>query len=146
MSPIHAIDSGISAPAAAPESNRAATSAFNVGANAHAKEVNAHASVAILIVRYFPKRSPIGPYASCSTPYATAKAVTVCAAAESPTPYSTVSRGNSGSQTRRAAEEPQAPNDSATIDRVGPAPGRTWLADDDSLLIRKMNIREARNS
>src|SRR4029450_1772038 len=48
-----------------------------------------------------------------------AKAVTVSAAAPSPTPYSAAKRGSNGSHTRSAAAEPQAPKDSATMGRTG---------------------------
>src|SRR6187397_296173 len=44
-----------------------------------------------------------------------ANAVTVCAAAPSPTPYFVARYGSRGSQARNAALEPHAPNDSATI-------------------------------
>jgi len=52
--------------------------------------------------------------------------VTVCAAVPSPTPYSVVRRGSSGSHTRSAAADPQAANDSAHIFAVDAAKGITF--------------------
>ena len=68
LSPIQASASGISAPIVAPEAKRAATSASRLGASAQAAEPKADKSEAPAIVRTRPKRSPSGPYTTCSRP------------------------------------------------------------------------------
>ena len=54
VSPIQAIDNGMSAPAVAPASVRAITSAPNVGVSVHRNDVIAQPKVASVTTRYLP--------------------------------------------------------------------------------------------